>query len=83
MKRKSVENLLERINESNIDDSIYFYASLLEQLVELKKEFDNSDDDSEPDDDSSSDYVNNSDDDSDNSDDSDLPHNFKLLLQLF
>jgi hypothetical protein len=77
MKRKSVENLLERINESNIDDSIYFYASLLEQLVELKKEFDNSDDDS------SSDYVNNSDDDSDNSDDSDLPHNFKLLLQLF
>ena len=81
MKRKSVENLLEHINESNIDDSIYFYASLLEQLVELKKELDG---DSEPDNDSDDDYVNNSDDDSDNdSDDSDLPKTLNSLFSFF
>lgn len=45
----NLDNILETINEININDAIYFYASLLEKLVEMKKEHQNdeSDDDSD------------------------------------
>ena len=55
MKRKCVSLNEIEVDESNIDDSIYFYASLLEQLIELKQSFGDNSDDDEDDDDSEDD----------------------------
>lgn len=41
----NLDNILETINETNINDAIYFYASLLEKLVEMKKEHQNDESD--------------------------------------
>ena len=41
-------NLL-HVNRENIDQQIYFHASILEKLVELRKKYDDEDDEMEDD----------------------------------
>ena len=41
-------NLL-HVNRDNIDQQIYFHASILEKLVELRKKYDDEDDEMEDD----------------------------------
>ena len=41
-------NLL-HVNRENIDQQIYFHASILERLVELRKKYDDEDDEMEDD----------------------------------
>ena len=41
-------NLL-HVNRDNIDQQIYFHASILERLVELRKKYDDEDDEMEDD----------------------------------
>ena len=41
---KNVDKILESVNNSNIDDYIFFYSFLLEKLVEKKLKYDNEED---------------------------------------
>ena len=41
---KNVDKILESVNNSNIDDYIYFYSFILEKLVEKKMKYDNEED---------------------------------------
>ena len=41
---KNVDKILESVNNSNIDDYIYFYSFILEKLVEKKLKYDNEED---------------------------------------
>jgi hypothetical protein len=61
----NLDNILETINEMNINDAIYFYASLLEKLVEMKKEHQNDESDDDSDIDLNDDIFIDSDDDID------------------
>ena len=41
---KNVDKILESVNNSNIDDYIYFYSYVLEKLVDKKLKYDNEED---------------------------------------
>ena len=41
---KNVDKILESVNNSNIDDYIYFYSFVLEKLVDKKMKYDNEED---------------------------------------
>ena len=41
---KNVDKILESVNNSNIDDYIYFYSFILEKLVDKKLKYDNEED---------------------------------------
>ena len=41
---KNVDKILESVNNSNIDDFIYFYSYVIEKLVEKKIKYDNEED---------------------------------------
>ena len=41
---KNVDKILESVNNSNIDDYIYFYSFILEKLVEKKMKYEKKED---------------------------------------
>ena len=41
---KNVDKILESVNNSNIDDYIYFYSFILEKLVEKKMKYEKEED---------------------------------------
>ena len=41
---KNVDKILESVNNSNIDDNIFFYSFILEKLVDKKLKYDNEED---------------------------------------
>ena len=41
---KTVDTILESVNNSNIDDFIYFYSFVLEKLVDKKIKYENEED---------------------------------------
>ena len=43
MSKKIVNRIVNRINVDNIDEAIYTYATVLEKLVDLRKEYDKED----------------------------------------